>query len=107
LRIPPFSAMPIDDEGDDDGDAIAQLVKEAVRTVQRMTPLKESTPVITSMSEEGAYLTTLRNKLVEVSFLTHYHRHRRELIFIVTLPLRSARPAIHLNKAFNANLATT
>jgi len=57
------SAMPIDDD-----DPTAQLVKEVVCNVQRVTPLKESTPVITSMSEEGAFLATLRNKLIEVSF---------------------------------------
>jgi hypothetical protein len=48
------SAMPIDD------DSIAQLAKEVVRNVQRVTP------VITSLSEECVYLATLRNKLVEV-----------------------------------------
>jgi hypothetical protein len=42
------SAMLIDDEGIDD-DSTAQLVKEVVYTAQRMTHLKELSPVITSM----------------------------------------------------------
>ena len=46
--------LPIDD------DSIAQLAKEVVRNVQRVTP------GITSLSEECVYLATLRNKLVEV-----------------------------------------
>jgi hypothetical protein len=84
------STMPIDGEGDDDSSSTSQLVKEVVRTVQRVTPLKESTPVITSLSEEVVSLATLRNKLVEVSFSPNNHCHRRELIFIATLPLRFA-----------------
>ena len=46
-------------EGIDD-DSIAQLAKEVVRNVQRVTP------VITSLSGECVYLATLRNKLVKV-----------------------------------------
>jgi hypothetical protein len=45
-------AMLIDDEGVDDDSSTAQLVKEVVCTARPMTPLEESSPIITSMSEE-------------------------------------------------------
>jgi hypothetical protein len=62
-----FPAMPIDDE--DVGDnSTAQLVKEVVCTVQHMTPLKESSPAITPMSEKFVLLAVSHKKLVEVSF---------------------------------------
>ena len=101
------SAMPIDDDEGGGDNPTVQLVKEVVRTVQRVMPLKESMPIITSISEEGAFLAVLRTKLIEVSLFPHYYCYRRVLIFIVTLPLRSARRATRLNEAFNANVATT
>ena len=80
------SAMPINDEGDDDS-SIAQLVKDVVSNVQRVTLLKELTPVITSMSEEGASLAILRNKLIGFGFFSTIIVIDRELIFLSLLDL--------------------
>jgi hypothetical protein len=61
--------MPVDEEGDDSSSSsTAQLLREVVCTVQRVMPLKESTPVITSLSEEAVFLATLHKTLVKVSF---------------------------------------
>ena len=72
-------------------------MEEVVRNVQRITLLEESSPAITSMSEEFVFLATLQKKLVEVSF-PQLSFSSTKTNFIATLPLRSARRTTHLNE---------